>query len=143
MIHGPNLNLLGSRERDIYGGVTIQEINKSLQREAQSLSVVLKIVQSNHGGDLVDLIGQARKSYQGLLINPAAYTHTSVAIRDALTASPIPAVEVHLSNSYKREDFRKISLTAPACAGQISGFGQQSYILGLRALVELADKRST
>lgn len=142
VIHGPNLNLLGNRERDIYGDVTITGINKDLQQEAKTLGVALKIVQSNHEGEIVDLIGRARKNYDGLLINPAAYTHTSVAIRDALAASNLPAVEVHLSNIYKREDFRKVSLTAPACVGQISGFGKTSYLLGLKALVELAQDGS-
>ncbi len=138
VIHGPNLNLLGAREPDVYGRVTIEEINAGLHEEAGACKVQLEIVQSNHEGDIVDLIGEARRKFQGLIINPAAYTHTSVAIRDALLASDIPAVEVHLSNIYKREDFRRTSLTAPACVGQISGFGKESYFLALRALVQLA-----
>ncbi len=137
VIHGPNLQLLGSRERHIYGDVTIKVINRELQTAARVCGIGLKIVQSNHEGKIVDLIGAASSSFQGILINPAAYTHTSVAIRDALAACTIPAVEVHLSNIYKREDFRKVSLTAPACVGQISGFGMESYLLGLRALVKL------
>ncbi len=137
VIHGPNLQLLGSRERHIYGDVTIKDINRELEAEAKACGVRLKIVQSNHEGKIVDLIGAASALFQGILINPAAYTHTSVAVRDALAACSIPAVEVHLSNIYKREDFRKVSLTAPACAGQISGFGKESYLLGLRALLKL------
>jgi len=136
VIHGPNLNLLGQREVDVYGSVTIKEINEALQKEAKTHKVTLKIVQSNHEGKIVDLIGQARKSFDGILINPAAYTHTSVAIRDALLAAELPAAEVHLSNIYKREEFRQHSLTAPACVGQVAGFGKTSYILGLRGLLQ-------
>lgn len=135
VIHGPNLNLLGSRETAIYGQTTIAGINAALKKEAASLGIMITIVQSNHEGKIVDLIGKARKTYQGILINPAAYTHTSVAVRDALLASALPAVEVHLSNIYKREEFRQHSLTAPACVGQITGFGMQSYLLGLSALL--------
>lgn len=135
VIHGPNLNLLGSREVSIYGKLTMGEINKALEREATGLSVKLAFKQSNHEGAIVDLIHGARKKYQGILINPAAYTHTSVAIRDALLAAALPAVEVHLSNIYKREEFRHHSLTAPGCIGQITGFGKESYIFGLKALV--------
>ncbi len=132
-IHGPNLNLLGSRETDIYGNQSLEEINNSLKELAKELGFELVIKQSNHEGEIVDLI-QASKDYDGILINPAAYTHTSIAIRDAIAAVNIPAVEVHLSNIYKREEFRKSSLIAPAASGQISGFGPHSYLLGLRAL---------
>ena len=135
VIHGPNLNLLGQREVDIYGRVTIKDINLALEKEAKRHKVRLKIVQSNHEGEIVDLVGKARKNYAGILINPAAYTHTSVAIRDALMAASLPTVEVHLSNIYKREEFRHQSLTAPACIGQVSGFGKESYILGLKGLI--------
>jgi 3-dehydroquinate dehydratase-2 len=136
VVHGPNLNLLGKREVSVYGRVTIKSINKALQEEARFLKVTLGIMQSNHEGDIVDLIGKAAtQGYQGILINPAAYTHTSVAIRDALLASELPAVEVHLSNIYKREEFRHQSMTVAACIGQIAGFGKDSYILGLKALV--------
>ena len=138
VIHGPNLQLLGSRERHIYGDVTIKDINRELEAEAKACGARIEIIQSNHEGKIVDRIGAASALFQGILINPAAYTHTSVAIRDALAACSIPAVEVHLSNIYKREDFRKVSLTAPACVGQISGFGKESYLLGLRALIKLA-----
>lgn len=135
VIHGPNLNLLGEREPDIYGTISLPKINQSINEEAKKLSVQTVCIQSNHEGELVDLIGSAKKKYQGILINPAAYTHTSVAVRDALAACGIPAVEVHLSNIYGREDFRKQSLTAPVCIGQVSGFGSSSYLLGLRGLV--------
>ena len=135
VIHGPNLNLLGSRETAIYGQVTMKKINAELAAEAKNLKVILKFAQSNHEGKIVDLIGAARGHYAGILINPAAYTHTSVAIRDALLAAALPAVEIHLSNIYKREEFRQHSLTAPACIGQVAGFGKESYILGLKGLV--------
>ena len=135
VIHGPNLNLLGQREVGVYGRQTIQDVNKALQKEAKSLGTAITIVQSNHEGKMVDLIGNARKKYAGILINPAAYTHTSVALRDALLACGVPAVEVHLSNIYKREEFRQHSMTAPACVGQVAGFGMESYLLGLRGLV--------
>ena len=136
VVHGPNLNLLGEREVSIYGRLTIKEIDRDLKAEAKKLKVKVSIVQSNHEGRIVDAIGKARKTYDGILINPAAYTHTSVAIRDALLACGLPAVEVHLSNIYKREEFRQHSLTAPACVGQVAGFGKESYLLGLRALTE-------
>lgn len=135
VIHGPNLNLLGEREPDIYGKISLSKINQSLSQEAKELSVKAVCVQSNHEGELVDLIGKAKKKYSGVLINPAAYTHTSVALRDALAACGIPAVEVHLSHIYGREEFRRQSLTAPVCIGQVSGFGAESYLLGLRGLV--------
>lgn len=134
VIHGPNLNLLGQREVQVYGSSTVKDINQALQKEAKGLKLELRIVQSNHEGKIVDLIGGARKKYSGILINPAAYTHTSIAIRDALLASELPAVEVHLSNIYKREEFRQHSLTAPACAAMLAGFGKDSYVLGLRGL---------
>lgn len=137
VIHGPNLNLLGKRETSIYGQHSLDEMNETLKQIAKSNQVEIKIVQSNHEGDLVDLIGKARRFFSGILINPAAYTHTSVAIRDALLASQLPAVEVHLSNIYKREEFRHHSLTAPACIGQITGFGPESYNLGLQALIHM------
>ena len=138
VIHGPNLNLLGQREQAVYGKVTLEEINAKLEKSADQNSVVLEIFQSNHEGEIVDAIGQAKKNQaQGILINPAAYTHTSVAIHDALLAVSLPTVEVHLSNIYAREDFRHTSLIAPVCSGQISGFGEESYLLGLRALIHL------
>jgi len=134
VIHGPNLNLLGAREKSIYGKTSLSEINRSLEQTAKALNLSLTIKQSNHEGEIVDLIGSGPKNYKGILINPAAYTHTSVAIRDALLAVSLPAVEVHLSNIYQREDFRHKSLTAAACVGQVAGFGPESYLLGLRGL---------
>jgi 3-dehydroquinate dehydratase II len=141
VIHGPNLNLLGARETSIYGTTTLDEINCDLEKTAKEYNVSLSFFQSNHEGDIVDIIGKASKDgFAAIVINPAAYTHTSVAIRDALSAISIPAVEVHLSNIYKREEFRHQSLIAPACVGQVSGFGVQSYVLGLLAAVDLIQK---
>lgn len=139
VIHGPNLNLLGQREPAIYGRVTLKQINDALKKIAKKRKVNLTIKQSNHEGKIVDLIGKAKKKYDGLLINPAAYTHTSVAIRDAIAASGILTVEVHLSNIYLREEFRQKSLISPVVKGTIMGFGYKSYILGLEALVDTFD----
>lgn len=137
IIHGPNLNLLGSRETAVYGVETLEEINSRCENLARELGVGVEIRQSNSEGEIVDLIQRAPKTASGILINPGAYTHYSYAIRDALAAVKLPAVEVHLSNIYAREDFRHVSVTAPVTAGQISGFGADSYLLGLRAVVEL------
>ncbi len=138
VINGPNLNLLGKREADIYGTRTLEDISESLIKLAAELDVKVDIKQSNHEGEIVDLI-QNSKDYAALVINPAAYTHTSVAIRDAIAAVSIPTVEIHLSNIYKREEFRHKSLIAPVAHGQISGFGPESYHLGLRAAVSIAN----
>ncbi len=135
VVHGPNLNLLGIREPETYGFTTLAQIDLNLQQEAQRLQVSLSCLQSNHEGVLVDAIHQAQGKHQGILINAGAYTHTSVAIRDALVGIDIPTVEVHLSNIYRREEFRHHSYIAPIAIGQISGFGANSYILGLQALV--------
>lgn len=137
VIHGPNLNLLGQREPAVYGRVTLEQINAGLRKIAKKSKVSLTIVQSNNEGKIVDLIGNSKDKCQGLLINPAAYTHTSVAIRDAVAASGIPAVEVHLSNIYAREEFRQKSLISPVAKGAILGFGPKSYFLGLMALIDL------
>lgn len=135
VLHGPNLNMLGKREKSIYGKVSLEKINSDLKRLAKELGIEIEIKQSNVEGELVNLIQEAlKKKVNGILINPAAYTHTSVAIRDAILATKLPAVEVHISNIHKREEFRHKSLTAPACVGQITGFGQDSYKLGLLAL---------
>lgn len=134
-MHGPNLNLLGHREPGIYGRETLDSINQSLQDAAVQLGVQLESFQSNHEGALVDAIHGAMGVQDGLLINPGAYTHTSIAIRDAIAAVALPTVEVHLSNVYRRESFRHHSYIAPVAVGQISGFGAFSYVLGLRALV--------
>ncbi len=135
VLHGPNLSLLGKREPGIYGTLTLAEINSQLEQEAQLLQVQVSILQSNHEGVLVDSIHAALGQYQGLLINAGAYTHTSVALRDAIAAVALPTVEVHLSNIYRREAFRHHSYIAPVAIGQISGFGPNSYRLGLQALV--------
>ena len=141
IIHGPNLNLLGEREPDIYGKTTLKEINTLLEKIAQKEGVSLEFLQSNHEGEIVDAIGKAKANqFQAILINPAAYTHTSVAIRDAVAAVNIPTIEVHLSNIYAREEFRHKSLIAPACHGQITGFGVNSYVLGLEAAIQLIKK---
>ena len=135
VLHGPNLNMLGKREKSIYGKVSLEKINSDLKGLAKELGIELEIKQSNIEGELVGFIQDAlKKKSNGVLINPAAYTHTSVAIRDAILATKLPAVEVHISNIHKREEFRHKSLTAPACVGQITGFGQDSYKLGLLAL---------
>lgn len=140
IIHGPNLQLLGRRETDIYGEAGLKEINRELEKTAAELGVGIRIVQSNHEGELLDLIGSAAGDFAAIVINPAAFTHTSVALRDAVAAAGLPVVEVHLSNIHAREEFRRRSLIAPVAAGQISGFGPQSYLLGLRAAAGLAGK---
>ncbi|MDH4028367.1 MAG: type II 3-dehydroquinate dehydratase [Nitrospirota bacterium] len=137
IIHGPNLNLLGTREADVYGTMTLDEINASLKKLAKELGAKLDISQSNHEGEIVELIQNAR-GHDAIVINPAAYTHTSVAIRDAIAAVEVPAVEIHLSNIYKREEFRHKSLISAVAHGQISGFGPEGYLLGLRAAVSIA-----
>lgn len=136
VVHGPNLNLLGTREPEVYGTLTLDQINASLSRLADDLDCEIDAFQSNSEGALVDAIQAARGVCDGIVINPAAYTHTSVAIRDALAAVAIPTVEVHLSNIHKREEFRRHSFVAPVAVGQISGFGLDSYLLGLRAVVD-------
>lgn len=136
VLHGPNLNLLGQREPGIYGSLTLDDINHQLLSDAESLSASLSFYQSNHEGALIDAIHAAAGIHEGLLINPGAYTHTSVAIRDAIAAVQLPTVEVHLSNIYRREEFRHHSYIAPVAVGQVSGFGANSYSLGLRALVQ-------
>jgi 3-dehydroquinate dehydratase-2 len=136
VLHGPNLNLLGKREPHIYGSVMLEEINHFLVKEAEKLGATVVCFQSNHEGVLVDKIQEALGLYQGVIINAGAYTHTSVAIRDAIAAVKIPTVEVHLSNIYQRESFRHHSYIAPVAIGQISGFGPNSYQLGLQALID-------
>lgn len=140
VIHGPNLNLLGKREPNIYGKFTLREIDTKLKKLADSLKVKIKSVQSNHEGEIVELIGGSQEKFDAIVINPAAYTHTSVAIRDAISAVQIPIVEVHLSNIYNREDFRHTSLISAVCAGGVYGFGIDSYLLGLRAAISLIKK---
>ena len=141
VIHGPNLNLLGTREPEVYGSVTIKTIDDALKAIAKKEKVALEIFQSNHEGEIVSKIGGAKKSADAIVINPAGYTHTSVAIRDAISAVRIPTIEVHLSNIYAREEFRHHSLIAPVAAGQISGFGAKSYVLGLWAALDLLERK--
>jgi 3-dehydroquinate dehydratase-2 len=134
VIHGPNLNLLGTREPELYGRHTISDVNSALESVATELGIELSVMQSNHEGAIVDAIQSAKGDCQGIVINPAAYTHTSIAIRDAISAVALPVVEVHLSNVHAREEFRSRSHVAPVAVGQISGFGVDSYLLGLRAI---------
>ncbi|HAX61599.1 MAG TPA: type II 3-dehydroquinate dehydratase [Elusimicrobia bacterium] len=140
VIHGPNLNLLGKREPDIYGKFSLDDINKKIKKLAKEKKVAVDFLQSNHEGEIVDAIGSSPKKYDAIVINPAAYTHTSVAIRDAVASIDIPVVEVHLSNIYRREEFRHKSLVAAAATGQISGFGVNSYLLGLLAAIEITNR---
>jgi len=135
VLHGPNLNLLGQREPGIYGSLSLAEINRLLEEEGKKLQAKVFPLQSNHEGVLVDAIHGALGQHEGILINAGAYTHTSVALRDAIAGVNLPTVEVHLSNIYRREEFRHNSYIAPVAIGQISGFGVQSYLLGLEALV--------
>lgn len=140
VIHGPNLNLLGKREPEVYGTVTIRKINESIEKLARVHRVGVEFFQSNHEGEIVSKIGEAKGAVDAIVINPAAYTHTSVAIRDAISAVKVPTIEVHLSNIYSREEFRHQSLVAPVALGQISGFGQKSYELGFLAALEAVRK---
>jgi len=137
VINGPNLNLLGVREKDIYGTVNLGEIEAEIARLAEQLKCQVRFFQSNHEGEIIDCIHACRSQVDGILINPAAFTHYSYAIRDALAAVELPVVEVHMSNIYQRELFRHQSVTAPVCRGQIAGFGVDSYLLGLRGLVNI------
>ena len=143
VLHGPNLNLLGLREPEIYGSITLLQINKTLKLDGERLQAKVICLQSNHEGVLVDAIHDAREKHQGIVVNAGAYTHTSVAIRDAIAGVQVPTVEVHLSNIYTREEFRHHSYIAPVAIGQISGFGADSYRLGLQALVNYLNRRSS
>lgn len=141
VLHGPNLNLLGTREPDVYGQDTLSDVNQALTEMAAAREVQLRILQSNHEGELIDAIHEAH-AWAGILINPGAFTHTSYALRDALAAVEVPAVEVHLSNVHARERFRRKSVIAPVCIGQVSGFGRRSYTLGLLALLDHVAEQS-
>ncbi len=136
VLHGPNLNLLGTREPEIYGRLTLSEINQKIQAAAQELGVSVRFHQSNSEGALIDALHAAREWASGVIINPGGYTHTSVSLRDAITAIAIPTIEVHLSNIHRREEFRRHSVITPVCLGIIAGFGWHSYILALYALVQ-------
>lgn len=136
VIHGPNLNMLGKREVGIYGGKTMEDINADVAEEARKLEVEVEFFQSNSEGELVTFIQQCRGRVEGILLNAGAYTHYSIALRDAIAAAQVSTVEVHISNIYKREPFRHVSVIAPVCIGQICGLGSHGYILALRALME-------
>lgn len=137
VLHGPNLNLLGTREPEVYGSMTLYDINMALTELGKELGAELKCTQSNHEGVLIDALQEARTWADGVLFNPGGYTHTSVALRDAITAIEIPVIEVHISNVYAREEFRHNSILSAVCKGKVVGLGWRSYTLGLRALVEI------
>ena len=139
-LNGPNLNLLGTRQPEVYGRQTLADIEAIVRARAAELGVEIDFRQSNHEGELVTWIQEARGRFDAIVLNAAAYTHTSVALRDAIAAVSIPTVEIHLSNIHAREEFRHRSLIAPVCRGQISGFGFQSYLLGLQAVVTLNER---
>ena len=140
VIHGPNLNLLGEREPGIYGKDTFESINKEIKEEANRLGFECETFQSNHEGEIIDKLHEARKIFCGVIINAGAYTHYSYAIRDAIAAIKIPCIEVHLSNVDAREEFRSKSVIGPVCKGQISGFGKNSYLLAIKAMSEVVSE---
>ncbi|MFN3705259.1 MAG: type II 3-dehydroquinate dehydratase [Thermoflexales bacterium] len=142
VLHGPNLNLLGAREPELYGRLTLAEINERLEQMAAQRGAMLRCVQSNHEGALIDAIHEARTWAHGMVINPGALTHTSIALRDAITAVALPAVEVHLSNIHRRESFRQHSYVSGVALGVVAGFGWRSYLLGLTALLDHLEERA-
>ncbi len=137
ILHGPNLNLLGTREPEVYGSTTLDDINEKMISLGKELGAEIKSLQSNHEGALIDALHDARTWAAGVVFNPGGYTHTSVALRDAISAIVIPVIEVHLSNVYAREEFRHTSLVSAVCKGKVSGFGWRSYELGLRGLIDI------
>ena len=141
VLHGPNLNLLGMREPEVYGNLTLDEINERLVGLGQKLNIEVRCMQSNHEGGLIDGLHEARAWAQGVILNAGGYTHTSVALRDAISAIGIPVVEVHLSNVHAREEFRHTSLISAVCKGQVVGFGWRSYTLALRGLAEFLEEK--
>lgn len=141
VLHGPNLNLLGTREPDVYGSMTLDDINNQLIELGKELDVEVKSMQSNHEGALIDALHDAMTWAGGVVFNPGGYTHTSIALRDAISAIQIPVVEVHLSNVYAREEFRHVSMISALCNGKITSFGWMSYTLGLRALVDVLQEQ--
>jgi len=138
ILHGPNLNLLGTREPEVYGSMTLEDINNKMIELGKELGAEIKCLQSNHEGALIDALHEARTWANGVVFNPGGYTHTSIALRDAISAIQIPVIEVHLSNVYAREEFRHASMISAVCKGKITGFGWRSYTLGLQALVDLS-----
>ena len=140
-LNGPNLNLLGTREPEVYGGLTLADIEAKVRARAAQLKVAVDFRQSNQEGELVGWIQEAKGKFEAIVINAAAYTHTSVALRDAISAVGLPTIEIHLSNVHAREEFRQKSLIAPVCRGQICGFGEKSYILGLEAAVHVNENK--
>ncbi len=141
VLHGPNLSLLGEREPEVYGRMSLSELDEYLRQEGEALGLKLRTYQSNHEGGLIDALQEARGWASGVVFNPGGYTHTSVALRDAVVAVGLPVVEVHLSNVYTREAFRHTSLIASVCVGQITGFGWRSYLLALHALIQILEDR--
>jgi 3-dehydroquinate dehydratase-2 len=140
ILHGPNLNLLGEREPEIYGSLTLEELDRRLVKAGRKKGIEVRTHQANGEGELIDALHQARGWAAGVVFNPGGYTHTSVALRDAVAAIGLPVIEVHMSNVYAREEFRHVSLIAPVCLGKITGFGWRSYLLGLEALAGLLEE---